>query len=402
MDKIDLFKSLMNKEFWNANRHLLSAEMFPDMLQDLFESLELCHKNSIEDVSCRDLYSTHLAVNPTLTGSNKAIIVDVLKAVNELSSLNQDAAKFVLSRALVEFKATCIAKTALEIAHGKHEDWDKLSDILKQDTAKVDFELVSTDIAEISAEIEQGKYRYNIPELDRALGAIEQSTLTVLAGPVNSGKSALAMSFVAAPKGFLDQGARVLHIGNEESYRKSMSRYFSCYTGMTKDEIATKREVAQGIWNKVRGNLMMLQGYGMPFSKLNRVIDELRPDVVILDMLDKIGVDRTFAREDQRLGFIYEQARESAKRYDTCVFGLSQTDAQSFGKLYYSFNRLHGSKVEKGANADTVITIGAQSGDFNSDADNNLRALNIAKSKNEGNGRKVMCTINPILSRFNP
>ena len=219
---------------------------------------------------------------------------------------------------------------------------------------------------------------------------------------MNAGKSALAMSFVGAPKGFLEQGARVLQLNNEESYRKSMSRYFSCYTGMTKAEIQADPQKAQAIWNKVKDNLLMIQAYGLPFSKLNRIIEELKPDIVILDMLDKVGVDRTFAREDQRLGYIYEQARESAKRYDTSVFGLSQTDAQSFGKLYYSFNRLHGSKVEKGANADTVITIGASSGEFSTDADKNLRVLNIAKSKNEGNGQQIMCNINANLSRFQP
>ena len=403
MDKLDLFKALMNKDFWNENQHRVSKDLFPDMLEDLYESLVEAHTINNGAVTYNDLYSIHKARHSTLTPANQARIKELLIRIHdEGDDLTPEAAKYVLDKSLIEFKAKSIAKVALEISEGKHEDWDKLETLLHTDTTKNEITLVSTSIADITAEIAEGKYRYNIPELDRALGAIEQSTLTVLAGPVNAGKSALAMSFVAAPKGFLDQGARVLHIGNEESYRKSMSRYFSCYTGMTKDELLADKARAQEIWDRVRKNLLMIPGYGLPFSKLNHIIKELHPDIVILDMLDKIGVDKSFAREDQRLGFIYEQARESAKRFDCCVFGLSQTDAQSFGKLYYSFNRLHGSKVEKGANADTVITIGAQSGDFNSDADNNFRVLNVAKSKNEGNGAKIQCQINPLLSRFQP
>ncbi len=402
MDKLDLLKSLMNKEFWNENSHRISSALFPDMLEDLYESLTFAHSINGSVISAGELYTIHKSRNPTLTTANKQVIYDIILKLKETDELSPDAARYVLDKALTEHKATEIAKTALEIAQGKHENWGDIETLLKTETAKNQIDLVSTDIITINAEVEQGKYRYNLPALDRALGAIEQSTLTVLAGPVNAGKSALAMSFVAAPKGFLDQGARVLHIGNEESYRKSMTRYFSCYTGLTKQEIQEDPKKAQEIWDKVRNQLLMIPGYGLPFTRLNHIIRELKPDIVILDMLDKIGVDKSFAREDQRLGYIYEQARESAKRFDCCIFGLSQTDAKSFGKLYYSFDRLHGSKVEKGANADAVITIGAQSGDFNSDADNNLRVLNVAKSKNEGNGAKIHCQINPVLSRFIP
>lgn len=404
MDKIDLFKSLLNKEFWNGNKHRLTPDLFPDLLQDLYESLVATHAETDKDLSCRDLYNTHLSLNPTLTASNRAIVVDLLKQVNEVESLGQDIAQFVLNKALVETKANSIARIALEIAQGKHEDWDSLDKLLSTDVTKDELHLVTTDIKQLFIDKDLGfKWDYNLPELARLLGKVGPGMLNVLAAPVNAGKSALAVSFVAAPGGFLEQGARVLYIGNEESMQhKTMPRVISANTGMTELEVIDDMARAQQIFDKVRKNLLMVQDYGMTFNRLNHIIDKERPDIVVLDMLDKVGVSKSYQREDQRLGAIYEQARESAKRYDTCVFGLSQTDAKSFGKLYYSFDRLHGSKVEKGANADTVITIGAQSGDFNSDVDNNFRVLNIAKSKNDASGKKIQCQIVPSLSRFRP
>jgi archaellum biogenesis ATPase FlaH len=402
-ERISLFKSLLNKGFWNENKHRISKELFSDLLEDLFESLVIAHDTITGDVSCRDLYDMHLSLSPTLTKSNKDVIIDIVRRINEAEELSAEAAQFILSKALVELKADQIAQCALEISQGKHEDWDKLQRLLNTSVVAAETPMVTTDVQELITDLDNGyRFRYNLTDLDRELGPVGPGMLNILAGPVNAGKSALAISFVAAPKGFLEQQADVLYICNEERHKKIMLRMVSCYTGLTKEEIQADPKTAQAIWDKVRQHLWMLGDYDMTFNKLNGLLQKKHPDIVVLDMLDKVGVGKSFAREDQRLGYIYESARESAKRYDTCVFGLSQTDAKSFGKLYYSFDRLHASKVEKGANADTVITIGAQSGDFNTDADNNFRVLNIAKSKNEGSGHRVQCQIKPVLSRFIP
>src|SRR6267154_911669 len=168
MDKIDLFKSLMNKEFWNANKFRLDKELFSDVLEDLFESLIIAHDNNAGSVSCRDLYGIHYSNNPTLTTSNNAIIIDVIRQIHESEALSIESASYILNKALLELKATKIAKACLEIAQGKNEDWIKIEQLLKFDAIQEEIKLVSTDIEEITSEIAQGKYRYNLEELDRA------------------------------------------------------------------------------------------------------------------------------------------------------------------------------------------------------------------------------------------
>ncbi len=400
MEKIELFKLLLKKDNYINYRHKLDKEIFPEALQDLYESLEAAHAKTQLDISCRDVWYIHTIRNPTLTEANKNVIKDILGNIAKADEVDANIVEEVVNRALIELKATRIARAALEIAQGKSDDFVHLESLISQDVTKEDIALVTTDIAELSKDIQATyKWRFNLPRLDEAVGPIGPEVFAIFAGPVNSGKSLMGISFTFGPGGFAEQGAKCLYIGNEESLKRTMMRGISAYTGMTKDEIWNAPQEAQQRFNKIRENVYLIDDVTMNFNKLAYIMQKLQPDIVILDMLDKVRITGSFQRGDEKLAKIYEMAREYAKKYKCAVIGLSQTNGDTFGQLIIDQNQLAGSRVDKAANCDLMLTLGQLP---SNEENNNFRRIHVAKSKLEGNAAKIDCAIQPHLSRLVP
>lgn len=400
MEKLGLFRALLNKEFYQQFTHKLSKELFPEELWDLFDSLEQAHLSALGNLKPVDLWEKHKELNPTLTTSQKQAIYQLIDNIRITEKLDEYIAKDSLNRALVEDKATRLAQVCLEISHGKHEDWSKIQSILEEDVTKDEVDYISTNLDDLMKEISSTyKYRFNLSDLDKAVGPIGPEVLCILAANVNAGKTLSGISFTFGPKGFLEQGAKVLYIGNEESLKRTVLRGASAYFGVPKDELH-KIDKATEKFNKLTENFYPIDDVAMNFNKLNHEVAKLKPDIVILDMLDNIAVTGNFQRGDEKLGRIYQSARELAKRHKCAVIGLSQTNAESTGKLYVGFDKLAGSKVDKAAAADLILILGSLSEDTMGDANSNFRVINVAKSKLEGNGAKINCQIIPHLSRL--
>lgn len=400
MEKTELFKLLLSKEQYANYRHRVVKEIFPEALHDLYESLEEAHKTTDADITCRDVWAIHQIRYPTLTDANKNVIKDILVKVNESQLLDADIQDSVVNRALVELKATKIAQASLEIAQGKKEDFYEIQRLLDDTSDKHDIEAVSTDAVSLTKEIEDSyRWEFNLPELHEKVGKIGPG-LIILAGPVNSGKSAMGISFTFGPKGFAEQGARCVYVGNEENRKKLMLRGMSCYTGMTRPEIIADPQKAQAIYNAIKDNVIMVQDSITSFSKLEYIINQLKPDILVVDMLDKVKLVSTAKAERyMELGDIYARAREAGDKYQCAIFGLSQTNGDTFGQLTIDQNQLAGSRVDKAANADLILTLGQLS---SSEEQNNFRRIFVAKTKSEGDKEKINCMIQPHLSRITP
>lgn len=406
MEKLDLFKALTNKEFYAANAHKLTKELFPEELWDVYEALEEAHEIHTEDteyVTLREIWSVYLKSNPNISEAKKNVVKDIFTQIAAVEFLSGSVATEVFNKAMVELKATKIAQAALEIANGTSDDWAKLQSILEEDVVKDDTVFVTTEIKKLQDNISSTyKWHFNLAGLDAVVGPIGPEVFCVLAGPVNSGKTLMGISFTYGPGGFLEQGAKVLHIGNEENMTKTLMRGVCSYTGFTMEELLNPEieARAQVMFDRIRHNVYPINAVGMDFTKLNAITAKVKPDIVLLDMLDKVHTRGKFNRSDEALGNIYEHARELGKLHACAVLGVSQTSAESFGKLYYGFDKLAGSRVEKAANADLIFLLGKQMTEFDGQGDSPHRVINIAKAKSAANGKIITCSIQANLSRL--
>jgi RecA-family ATPase len=123
----------------------------------------------------------------------------------------------------------------------------------------------------------------------------------------------------------------------------------------------------------------------MTMERLDAICKKKRPDILIVDQLDKVNVFGAYSRQDQRLREVYKQAREIAKRYDIFVIGISQASADAEGKTKVTYSMMEESKTGKAAEADLIVGIGRRpTDDNNPEGDDRIRYLTASKNKITG------------------
>ena len=116
--------------------------------------------------------------------------------------------------------------------------------------------------------------------------------------------------------------------------------------------------------NRLLGDTNLFQIYdihGKDYKYLERIIEKVRPCVVVWDMLDNVkggpGL-KSADRADQRLEGLYQWARESAAIYDFLSIPTSQVSAEGAGLQWIPDSALKDSKTGKQGACDAIITIG--------------------------------------------
>jgi replicative DNA helicase len=122
-----------------------------------------------------------------------------------------------------------------------------------------------------------------------------------------------------------------------------------------------------------------------------------KPDIVVIDQLDKVNISGTFARTDEKLRAIYTSAREIAKRRECVVIAISQASADADNKDHITFTMMENSKTGKAAEADLIIGVGNREA---SNPDNDTRVLNVSKNKITGWHGEPSCVLDRYISRF--
>jgi replicative DNA helicase len=212
-----------------------------------------------------------------------------------------------------------------------------------------------------------------------------------------TGKTAFWISLCAGPEGFAEQGAKIHAFINEEPAIRTQMRAISCYTGMTREEIIQEKNVAQRVWSEIKDNISMFDTVDWSMDDIDSHCEKHRPDIIVIDQLDKINVTGTFARTDEKLRQIYTSAREIAKRRDCAVIAMSQASAEAHNRNSISFDQMENSKTGKAAEADLIIGIGRNS---IVDLENKIRTLCISKNKINGYHGEPVCTIRRSISRY--
>ena len=166
---------------------------------------------------------------------------------------------------------------------------------------------------------------------------------------------------------------------------------------MTRDEILENKSSAQIKWSGIKDNLFMFDIVDWSMDDIDAHCEKNKPDIVVIDQLDKINVTGTFARTDEKLRKIYTSVREIAKRRECAVIAISQASADADNRNSISFSQMENSKTGKAAEADLIIGIGRNA---NSDTENRIRTLCVSKNKINGYHGEPSCTIRRSISRY--
>ena len=397
-----MIRLMLNKKFYNKYKGQISPTVFQGDISSLFKTVEKAHKKYDSDIKVDELYSLHTTVyNPALTRAAKEKFSELVEDLKEIEEPSEEIAKDILQVMLDRDTAQRIAVEATEIFNGKPAKFNEIVKIIekhKESLPDTETESVTENIDELIDLLNvSSKWKFNLPTLRENVGGIGAGNLVIAFARPETGKTAFWVSLVAAPYGFAMQGAKIHAFINEEPAIRTQMRAINCFTGMTKEQIINDMDTAHSSWASIKDNIKMFDIVDWTVEDIDSHCEKYKPDIVVIDQLDKVGVSGSFNRTDEKLRQIYTSARELAKRRNCAVIAISQASADAHNRNSISFDMMENSKTGKAAEADLIIGIGRNS---NSDTENKIRTLCISKNKLNGYHGEPSCTIRRSISRY--
>ena len=397
-----MIRLMLNKKFYTQYKGTLSPTVFAGDISSLYDTIQKAHEKYEEDIKVDELYSLHTAIfNPALTRAAKEKFSELVEDIKEVQEPNQEIAKDIMRILSDRDLAQRIAVESTEIFNGKEANFNEIVTMIEKHKRGIDEEKVPAVTNNVSEVLDSlsitTKWKFNIPIIKENVGGIGGGNLMIAFARPETGKTAFWVSLCAGPNGFAEQGAKIHAFINEEPAVRTQMRAISCYTGMNRQEIVDDIQTAKSYWSEIKDNISMFDTVDWSMDDIDAHCEKNKPDIIVIDQLDKINVSGTYARTDEKLRQIYTSVREIAKRRNCAVIAISQASAEADNRNSISFSQMENSKTGKAAEADLIVGIGRNT---NSDLENKIRTLCISKNKINGYHGEPVCTIRREISRY--
>jgi hypothetical protein len=248
---------------------------------------------------------------------------------------------------------------------------------------------VSGDLSDMLARAGSPGLEWRLEELNISLGPARQGDFILIAAYVGAGKTTLAASEVTHMASQIPSDRPVVWVNNEEESNKVKLRIMQSALGLTVSDIRADEKAATAMYDKLMGkpNRILVtpnDASACTVHKLTELLAKVNPAIIVFDQLDKVrGFEReSDGKEYERLGLLYKWARELSHKYGP-TFAITQCDGTADGSQYIKMNQLRGSKVDKPAEADAIITVGK----VDNPAMKNKRFIHVPKNKLFGGPR---------------
>ena len=281
-----------------------------------------------------------------------------------------------------------------------HEEYGELLDATEIGTERE----VDIDLFELFAErLSDGAKSPLLPGvLNQVLGGgLRPGDTVVVFGRPNAGKSLFTINAVV---GFINRGLRVLFIENEDSRERTLSRFVRRLIEQDIEwckqhpEEAAQLAKAAG---RERFHLYKLTP-GTP-NEIEALVRKVKPDVLIVNQIRAVAHNMSGGKLTPNLEKAQIAIRNIGQRYDLITFVVTQANAP--------YKDHHGNVVEKpimymedidssltgvpGA-TDFIIAVGTS----RALREHNTVVLNVAKSKEGGDGQHVYAGVIPEIDKL--
>jgi len=319
-----------------------------------------------------EVFSTQFFLDNEFTDDEHELYMSIIKMMQE--SPDPDTSKTIIrSLRLLEFNKEL---EGIQNSYALGEEIDLYESVrqavadYESDVRKdVDTGYCTASVKEIICESTKGAgLSWSLDCLNNSMPDLRTGKQVLVAARPGKGKTSFladqAISFLRS--GYVKESGRPIVWFNNEG--KKIIIKATCLRAALRKNIEQIADMgfdtAEQEFIKVIGGHNMLQIYdihGKDHKYLERIIDDVRPSVVIFDMLDNIqgftgvkGVDRT----DQRLEMLYQWARESSVIYDFLSLPTSQVSVEGADTQWIPDSALKDSKTGKQGACDAILTIG--------------------------------------------
>ena len=396
----------MDKSFYDDHRvSKCPQRLFSKDVRKIKQSIDTAMDRYERTVSPDEIEALFMSDNPTLTTAQKQAYSSLFSQIKRENPMGSDVAQEVLSKLFQQVVGEDVANIGFDMVNGDAASLEALRNLLERygddfiPNLNIEWDDISIETLMAKAELE-ARWTFNIPSVARKLEGVSGGQLIEVGARPNTGKTSFHASLIASPGGFAHQGAKCIILCNEEPTHRVGARYLTAAAGMSAREVRDNMSKAQALYAPVMNNIKIKEAGGRDMAWVESVCKSYQPDILVLDMGDKFGVQGSFARQDEALKACAIYARQMAKTYDCAVFYMSQLSAEAEGRAQLNQSMMEGSRTGKAAEADLMILIGKSPTVEGQEEDSPLRHVNIVKNKLNGWHGMVNCELNYLTARY--
>lgn len=396
----------MDKSFYDDHRGSKCPQrLFSKDVRKIKQSIDTAMDRYERSVTPDEIEALFMSDNPTLTTAQKQAYSSLFSQIKREEPMGSDVAQEVLSKLFQQVVGEDVANIGFDMVNGDAASLEALRNLLERygddfiPNLNIEWDDISIETLMAKAELE-ARWTFNIPSVTRKVEGVSAGQLIEVGARPNTGKTSFHASLIASPGGFAHQGAKCVILCNEEPTHRVGARYLTAAAGMSAREVRDNMSKAKALYEPVMNNIKIKEAGGRDMAWVESVCKSYRPDILVLDMGDKFGVQGSFARQDEALKACAIYARQIAKTYECAVFYMSQLSAEAEGRTTLNQSMMEGSRTGKAAEADLMILIGKSPSVEGQEEDSPLRHVNIVKNKLNGWHGMVNCELNYLTARY--
>ncbi len=373
-------KALLKHEFYLAHGNAIDKSMFDEDLHKYIDAVLQMHKEYATDLELPLVYQ-FIKLNMVNTKPQLERLDLLFKQlddagnpdINIIGGLLANLTKLSVCRQLVQEGVCIIDGTVVDDTRLK----DLCTTFLSSTSGKSKLEEVDIDWDTLKTYTTDDALPMAIGKLQAKIGGIMRGNLVIGFGRPEVGKS----SFWAYQNvHWMRLGYKVAYFGNEESAAKIARNHVRACSHKSDDDLHVMSSVPE--WDAIKDNFKLFRDEGIGVTDIEDYVTLNKPDVVIVDIADKVNIKGVFASDHLKLKEIYRKLRAIAIANDCVVVALSQASAAAAGKPSLGLDMLDGSRTGKAGEADVIIGVGMLN---NSDlSDDGRRCISVSKNKNNG------------------
>lgn len=258
---------------------------------------------------------------------------------------------------------------------------ESMDDIIDPDSKKIDLDL--------SALVQDKRgFQLKLPSLQKYVGPVSGGDTLLVFARVETGKTGFVIDNSVH---FLRQGAKVLHINNEDPAPRVLERYYINFfdqpSSVIFKDITTYSEKFSAQLSK---HLTIVDDTGMSVGEIDRMMKRLQPDILVVDQADNLASEhdvKIFVK-------LYHSLRAMCKRHS--AVGMFCTQSAGKAPPILTMDDVYGSLVSKQSNVDVIIGIGVD-GPM---SPLNKRNISIPKNKLTGQHKHFTAFYDSALMKY--